>query len=56
MLLQHFRGQLDRANTGNFTKAGRTLVQRMLKWWEESSWTDHVDVLLRVIEVENLVW
>lgn len=55
-LLCHFERTLNRANTGQFTKAGRTKVKRMLDWWEKSRWTDHVDMLLRVIEVGNSIW
>ena len=55
MLLHHFIWQLKHTNTGNFTKA-RMWVERMIKWWEESRWTDHVNVLLQVIEVGNLGW
>lgn len=55
-LLNHFGRTLDRADTGKFTKAGRTRVKRMLKWWENSIWTDHVDVLLRSIEIVNSLW
>ena len=47
---------IDRADTGKFTKAGRTRVKSMLAWWKESRWTDHVDVLLKVGELGNSVW
>lgn len=56
MLLHHLMGSFNRTNTGEFTIAGRTLVNRMLQWWEKSRWTDRVDVLLRSIEVGNLIW
>lgn len=56
MLLHHFGLTLNSANTGNFTKAGRTQVKRMLEWWENSRWTGLVDALLRVIEVGNSIW
>ena len=56
MLLHRSRRTLNRANTGKLTKAGRTQIRRMLEWWEHLEWTDHVDVLLRIIEIGNLVW
>ena len=56
MLLRHLERSLNRSNTGRFTTAGRTQVKRMLEWWEHSRWTDHVDVLLRAIELGNSVW
>lgn len=55
-LLHHFGQILKRANTGKFTKAGRTQVKRWLERWEKSRWTDLVGVLLQVIEVGNLIW
>ena len=56
MLLHHLGRTLNRTNTGKFTKAGRTQVKSMVEWWENSSWTDHVDTLLRAIEVTNTIW
>ena len=56
MLLRHVERSLDRANTGKFTRAGRTQAKRMIKWWEQSRWTDHLDWFLRAIEVVNSVW
>ena len=56
ILLRHFRRTLDRSNTGKFTVAGRRRVKRMLECWERSRWTDHVDVLLKVMEVGNSIW
>ena len=56
MLLRYFDRRLKRANTGKFTKARRTQIKKMLEWWEKSEWTDLVDVLLRVLEVGNLLW
>ena len=53
MLLHRFGLTLNRANTGNFTKAGRRLVKRILKFWENS---DHVNMFLRVLEVGNSIW
>ena len=40
----------------NFTKSGGRRATKMRGWWENSKWTDHVDVLLRLIEVGNLGW
>lgn len=56
MLLHLFGRRLNGANTGRYTKAGRTAVKRMLEWWERSRWTDHVDMLLRVNEIGNSIW
>ena len=56
MLLLHFGKTLNRTDTGKFTKAGRKQVKRILEWWEKSGWTDHVNVLLRAVEVENSIW
>ena len=56
VLLRHFGRTLNRANTGKFTKIGRKQVRRMLEWWERSGWIDHVDTLLRLGEVGNLIW
>ena len=55
-LLRHIERPFKRANTGKFTKAGRKQAERMLNWWDHSQWTDHVDVLLRAIEVGNTIW
>ena len=55
-LLHHFERTIKLANTGKFTKAGRTQVENILGWWKKSRWIDHADVLLRVIEVGNLIW
>lgn len=55
-LLHHFRQTLNRTNTGKLTKAGRAQVKIMVEWWENSRWTDHVDVLLRAIEITNSTW
>ena len=55
-LLRHIERPFRRANTGIFTTAGRKLAEKMLKWWEHSRWTDHVDVFLRTIEVGNSIW
>ena len=56
MLLHHLGRTLNRANTGKFTKAGRTRIKWMLEWWENSTRRDHVDRLLRAIEVGNSIW
>lgn len=56
MLLHHLGRTLNRTNTGNFTRAGRTQIKRLLECWECSMWTDHVDMLLRVVEVGNSIW
>ena len=56
MALYYFERRLNRANTGKFTKSGRRHARRMREWWENSKWTDHVDILLRLIEVGNLAW
>lgn len=56
ILLRHFKRKLKRTNTGNFTIAGRRRAKRMLEWWENSRWTDHVDTLLRIIEIGNSIW
>lgn len=56
MLLHHFDRGLNRTNTGKFTVAGRRWVKRMLEWWEKSRWADHVDALLRIIEIGNSIW
>ena len=56
MLLLHFGKTLNRTDTGKFTKAGRKQVKRILEWWEKSRWTDHVNVFLRAVEVENSIW
>ena len=56
MLLSHVGRTLNRANTGMMTKAGRTRVKRMLERWENSVWTDYVDVVLRAMEVGNSIW
>lgn len=56
MLLQYMKQKLKRADTGKFTKAGRSHVKRVLEWWEKLEWTDIVDVLLRVAEAGNLIW
>ena len=55
-VLRRFVRTLKCANTGRYTRAGRTVVKRMLEWSERSTWTDHVDVLLRVMEVGNSIW
>ena len=55
-LLNHIERSFRRANTGRFTKAGRSQTKSMLRWWEHSKWTDHVDVFLRIIEVGNSIW
>ena len=54
--LKHIERPFKRANTGKFTEAGREWAKRMLKWWEGSQWTDHVDLFLRAIEVGNSIW
>ena len=56
MALHYFERRFNRANTGKFTKPGRRWARRMREWWENSKWTDHVDILLRLIEVGNLGW
>ena len=56
MLLRHVGRSLNRASTGKFTKAGRTMAKRMLQWWEHSKWTDHVNVFLRAVEIGNSIW
>ena len=56
MLLHHVGSSLNRTNTGQFTSVGRMSVKRMLEWWEDSRWTDLVDVVLRVIEIGNSTW
>ena len=56
MLLHHIGRSLNRANTGQFTIAGRAQAKRMLQWWEHSKWTDHLDVFLRAIEIGNSIW
>ena len=55
-LLKHIERPFKRANTGKFVQAGREKAKNILKWWEHSKWTDHVDVLLRAIEVTNSIW
>ena len=56
MALCYFERKLNRANTGIFTRSGRIHARRMREWWENSEWTDHVDRVLRLIEVGNLGW
>ena len=56
MLLHHIGRSFNRANTGQFTKAGRAQAKRMVQWWEHSKWTDHLDVFLRAIEIGNSIW
>ena len=56
VLLRLFGRTLHRKKTGKFTEAGRALVKKILAWWEESRWTDHVDVLLRAAEIGNSIW
>lgn len=56
MALRYFERILKRADTGKHTKSGRERARRMREWWESSKWTDHVDILLRLLEVGNLGW
>ena len=56
MALRYFERILKRADTGKLTKSGRVRARRIREWWENSKWTDHVDILLRLIEVGNLGW
>ena len=56
MALHNFERKLNRANTGKFTKLGRRRARRMREWWENSKWTNRVDIILRLIEIGNLVW
>ena len=56
MALRYFERMLNRANTGDFTRLGRRRARRTRECWENSKWTDHVDILLRLIEAGNLGW
>lgn len=47
---------LNRAITYKFTKAGKTQLRSMLGWWRKYRWTNHVGVILRVLEVGNMIW
>lgn len=47
---------LNLAITYNFTKAGKTQLEKLVEWWKTYRWTKHVDLILRFMEVVNLGW
>lgn len=56
VLLRHFRSNLERTNSGQWTLKMRRNVKRILEGWAYSTFTGRIEVLLRLGEIFNAVW